>query len=696
MVAVAAAVRINNALTYHPLQGYDAFGHFTYIWYMAETWRVPLSTAGWSFFHPPLYYVVMALFWKGLSGVDPFLRLRIGTAFMGLLSLTHAWVCYLIVRRYFPGDRLIHLLAVGLMLFVPVHLYGGAFLGNEGFGAVFCSLSILALLAALERPSASCGAVLGLFLGLAMLTKFTAFPVMIGALSALTLQSLHRRTILVGVRMIGACTLVILAVCGWYYARNISLYGTPFKLSRDAFIVRHVEDFQTNGTRTLLEYITFDPLILLEPQFPRGLPLVGEVPAGAVRGPIRESVWTGIYANAWFDGFGGWVLPAIVFNEGALFAGRVLLGLGLVPTMLILCGGVTAVVSLWRRGWDDTLVAMLIIAGAMVLSFVYGTHIVKGHHAIKATYFMPITVVFSFFFALGLKTLANAKPTLLPFVAVEAVLLAAASALVFTQGIIFERDFSGLWTFELRNQEGIVYYAGGDRSTAKRLFVSSARHRWHLAWENLATLDFEAGQPEKALRLLSGAAELIEKQTFGTKEDKEYLINATRAEYLNSQAVILHAMGSLDQALTAANTAVSLTPDFPELYYNLGVLTLLRAMNDDLEGNNLEAKRQLIRDASEQLATAVRLDPGFVPAAAILGVSKALLGECSAALPALRWALAPPAGTRREFPVETGRGDVHSASIGRRKIIAELPEELHAAYRLRLCEGAVPRSARAR
>ena len=52
MVVVGLAVRVNNVAVFPSLRGYDGFGHFTYIWYMAENWRVPLSTAGWSFFHP--------------------------------------------------------------------------------------------------------------------------------------------------------------------------------------------------------------------------------------------------------------------------------------------------------------------------------------------------------------------------------------------------------------------------------------------------------------------------------------------------------------------------------------------------------------------------------------------------------------------------------------------------------------------
>lgn len=689
MVALAAAVRLSNAFTYHLLQGYDGFGHFTYIWYVAQTWRVPLSTSGWSFFHPPLYYFVMALIWKALSGIDPFVRLHIGMAFMGLLSLIHAWVCYVIVRRYFPGDRLIHLLAVGLMLFVPVHLYGAAFIGNEGLGAVFCSVSILALLAALERPSASRGAVLGLCLGLAMLTKFTGLVVVVGAFGALILQSALRRTARAGVQTVGACAFVMLAVCGWYYARNIALYGTPFKLSRDEFMVRLVENVQSKGKRTLLEYITFDPLILAHPEFPRTVPLYGPIPAGTERGPIPESVWTGIYANAWFDGFGGWAVRPIARSRGSLIAGRVLLSLGLLPTFLIVWGGMTAMIRLWRRGWDDTLVAMLFISGAMLATFIQGTQAVPTHAALKATYFMPMTVVFSFWFAHGLKSLGKSRILAL-LVAAEGAALAGVSVLMFTQGLILDGPIDPRFGLEgWENLDGTIYYAGGDRVTARRLFASSARKHYHPALENLAALDYEEGRLPQAIQSLDEANRVLGSQVYGFKIDVQREVNMTRAEYLNSEAVIFHAMGALDKALAAARSAVSVKPDFPEPYYNLGVLELLQAIDHD--ATDAEAKRKLVQEASEHLAAAVQLDSGFVPAAGALGVSQALLGDCRTAAPRLKWALHPPPGTRREFPVETGRGDT-SVSIGRRKLIAQLPEELQPDHHLRLCEQPVPRS----
>lgn len=445
---------------------------------------------------------------------------------------------------------------------------------------------------------------------------------------------------------------------------------------------------RATGNRTFLEYISFDPLIVAHPRFPRGVPLYGTMPAGAQRGPIRESVWTGIYANAWFDGFGGWALPSIDRSRGALIAGRILLCLGLAPTLLILWGTTTAVTRMWRGGWDDTLIAMLFISGAMVATFIHGTLAVTTHFALKATYFMPMTVAFGFWFALGLKSLGNWKPTLLRLVAIEGTVLAGVTVLVFTQGLMLDgRGGSGsgrsVWMWE--NLDGVVYYASGDRITARRLFSSSARSHWYVASENLASLDFEEGRLQQAIPLLDEAARLNRRQVSGLPADVEHEINLTQAEYLNSEAVIFHAMGALAKALTAATSAVTLKPDFPEPYYNLGVLQLLWASDHDAAENDPETKRQLIREASAHLAVAAHMDPGFVRAAGALGVSQSLLGDCRAAVPRLKWALQPPPGTRREFPVETGRGDT-SMSIGRRKVIAQLPRELQPDYQLGLCE----------
>src|SRR3954467_10146256 len=111
MFAIGAAVRINNALVFSPVRAYDGYAHFSYIWFLAENWRIPLPTSGWEFFQPPLYYAVMAWLWNILAGVDPLMRLKLGTMLMAVLGLVHACASYALVGRVVPGNRLAQLAA---------------------------------------------------------------------------------------------------------------------------------------------------------------------------------------------------------------------------------------------------------------------------------------------------------------------------------------------------------------------------------------------------------------------------------------------------------------------------------------------------------------------------------------------------------------------------------------------------------
>jgi hypothetical protein len=78
-------------------------------------------------------------------------------------------------------------------------------------------------------------------------------------------------------------------------------------------------------------------------------------------------------------------------------------------------------------------------------------------------------------------------------------------------------------------------------------------------------------------------------------------------------------------------------------------------------------------------------DRGFVPGWGLLGVTQALLGDCDGARANLDKGVHPPRGLREEFPVETGRGIAHAASIGRRKRIMALPQALQPRWQLEHC-----------
>ncbi len=64
-------------------------GHMGYVTYVAEHWALPNPQSGWSFYHPPLYYVLSALVWSA-SG-----RFELpGTSMMQAFSLA-LWLLFL-------------------------------------------------------------------------------------------------------------------------------------------------------------------------------------------------------------------------------------------------------------------------------------------------------------------------------------------------------------------------------------------------------------------------------------------------------------------------------------------------------------------------------------------------------------------------------------------------------------------------
>ena len=101
LILIGVAVRIHNGLQFPVLASYDGFAHFTYIWYLSTTWQIPLPTAGWEFFQPPAYYALMLAFWKALPGMDPLVRLQLGTMFVAILGLAHAAVSFLVLVSLF-------------------------------------------------------------------------------------------------------------------------------------------------------------------------------------------------------------------------------------------------------------------------------------------------------------------------------------------------------------------------------------------------------------------------------------------------------------------------------------------------------------------------------------------------------------------------------------------------------------------
>lgn len=665
LALVAALVRLHNVWFYPYLRAPDGWGHFAYIWFVAETGRVPLASSGWSFFHPPLYYAFAATIWNTLTSVDPATRVKIAIGAVSMFGLAaHSRLAWTGLRRQLPDQPLVAVVGVGVICFLPLHLYTAGYIGNEGLGAALASSSLLALLSLLRNQTLLRAALLGLMLGLTMLVKFTGLAVVAGSFATIGLRSLVRREFRRGLQTLGVMALVMVSVCGWYYARNIVEFGTPFQMSRDSLAVRRVENIQTMGERSALEYLLFDPLILLRPHWPRDLPLQGPIPEDFPRSALRESVWTGVFANSFFDAVGGQVLPKITHSNESRRAGQILLVLGLFPAALVLVGIASALADLLKRGWDDTHAAMLLSFAAMLGIFVIGTITVPMHAAIKPTYLTPAAGIFAYWVGIGFARFTARFPRATALSIAQLGVLATASITVFTLGAFVGKGFlsrtpdNPTW----KNAYGVIAYAGGDHTKARTLFEEAAAGHHFSAHENLAKMLADEGENLQALYYLRKAKNL--QPTFpGLPMERDEFLQIQLAEFDNKLAVHYHRMGWWQQAILAAEHASHAAPAIAEARFNLAALKIERA----------HLAPSLRDQAMTDAALALALDPTLAAAEVLRAEIAALEGDCHEARAAQLSALRIENERAPAFPYETGAGDIHTVALDRRPIIRQWP-----------------------
>jgi tetratricopeptide (TPR) repeat protein len=410
------------------------------------------------------------------------------------------------------------------------------------------------------------------------------------------------------------------------------------------------------------------------------MPLVSDEPREFEHSALRESVWTGMFANTFFDAQGNQVLPPVTHDNGARRAGQILLLLGLVPTALVLAGLGSTILALLRRDADECDVVMLACFATSIALFVVGAKSVPMHAAIKATYLLHASVMFAYWFAAGLALFDGRLRGLVPLVLAECGLLAVVSVAVFSQGVFFWRDYIAnnervpVWN----NLEGVAAYAAGNRGEARRRFEYAASANLYLAEENLAVLALEDGETLESLYRMRLAARLQPTQSIGWRQDRVRFDRETQAEYGNSIGAAYYELGRVDDAAAELERAMDLDETIPETSFDLGIVELERA----LSAGDGAARRRLELSAARRFKAAYALDPGFTEAGALAAEFDGEEGTCRDFTQRPR----PRSWTpRRAYPLETMTGNMHASGLQRRRHITRLSPRLQAELQNRGC-----------
>ncbi len=359
LFAVATAQRIWNLACYKIGMGFDADGNWEYIASLIARWHLPSPDAGWSTAHPPLFYALSAAIGRlmGSAEMEPVARATI--AVCGLLALASVasvtgYVRDLDAGRFGPRTAV----AAFLLLFLPVHVYISAMLGEEMVATAFVTFALVGLARELsrapgERSDLRRPALYGALAGLGLLAKMSAV-LPIAAAAIVLLAEGPQRGWLRALRSSVAFGAAAAVVGGWFYVHNLATYGYlyPHRLP-----VHDVMLEMPPGSRTALDYVVFPPAAF--------------GPTLASEPSIVHSVWGSVWISAWFDSHRGFV--PLRPSKGLRLAAHLLLVLGLVPAAAFLAGAARGArrAVLERSGPDRLflLTTVLVLAGFAVFTW---------------------------------------------------------------------------------------------------------------------------------------------------------------------------------------------------------------------------------------------------------------------------------------------------------------------------------------
>lgn len=161
--------------------------------------------------------------WRGTA-----LAIHIVRGLTLLLGAVALWAIYRTGRLLLPGMPWIAVTGTAWLAFNPSFLFMASAVHHDALMAALFASGLWWLVRLVDRPfSAREGVVGGLLLGAAMLTKLSGLSLALVYGFGFLLLFIRKRSLRAILSSIGVTYGVALAVSGWWYIRNLILYGDP-------------------------------------------------------------------------------------------------------------------------------------------------------------------------------------------------------------------------------------------------------------------------------------------------------------------------------------------------------------------------------------------------------------------------------------------------------------------------------------
>jgi 4-amino-4-deoxy-L-arabinose transferase-like glycosyltransferase len=210
--------------------GFDVEGHLAYINYLLNNGRIPLANEGWQTYQPPLYYIVSAAAVSASNAIFAPQKLAYSLKLIPFLcGLGIILVTFYAAKTVFPESKAKQALSAVFASIVPMNIYISHYISNESLCGFMMALSVLLTLHVLkseEKPLKK-SFVLGIVLGLSLLTKYTPF-ILLPVIAVVLLYEFafeRRYGFLKILGSFAAITLPIILIASWFYLRNWNHFG---------------------------------------------------------------------------------------------------------------------------------------------------------------------------------------------------------------------------------------------------------------------------------------------------------------------------------------------------------------------------------------------------------------------------------------------------------------------------------------
>jgi hypothetical protein len=381
---------INNVSGRMPLElGFDAPDHIEYVRYLLKHHSIPLADYGWETYQPPFFYVLSSLIlsFAGLIsyGENAYFSLKLIPFLCGVGQI---YLAYLTARILFSNSKTIQAVSVAVAALIPMNIYISHYFSNESLCAFLMGLSILITIIILngDRSSSRQFGLLGLVMGLALLTKFTGLTILpvISLMLLYKLLSDEKCPLSTLARHFGLMFVLIAVIAGWFYIRNWVHFGKVFVGNWDASAGFHW--WQDPGYHTCRYFCRFGKVFSL-PYF-----------AGSY------SLFDSLYSTFWGDSqLGGIAIYTHRPPWNYEYMSTVYL-LAIPATLVIVIGALRAAgkaILYASKSW----LLILFSIFAIIYSIVYINLRLPYYGQAKAFYGLAAMLPISLIFALGFNTL---------------------------------------------------------------------------------------------------------------------------------------------------------------------------------------------------------------------------------------------------------------------------------------------------